>query len=132
MIITGVSPTGIGADAARAIFQQNPKLLILASRNLENINAVINEIRGSKSVENVKPLLLDLSDLTSVRKAADELLRMTAVVDALINNAGVMSKCSPRRNPPFPSEWLPKTSSVLECVSDESSGSKFQDYQRGD
>lgn len=90
VIITGVSPTGIGADAARAIFQQNPKLLILASRNLGNINAVINEIRGSKSVENVKPLLLDLSDLMSVRKAADELLRMTAVVDSLINNAGVM------------------------------------------
>ena len=33
LLITGVSPNGLGAEAAAAIAQQKPKLLILAGRS---------------------------------------------------------------------------------------------------
>lgn len=35
VLITGVSPNGLGAEAAAAVAQQKPKLLILASRSPE-------------------------------------------------------------------------------------------------
>ncbi|KAF2095703.1 NAD(P)-binding protein [Rhizodiscina lignyota] len=89
VVITGVSPRGLGADAARAIYKHNPKLLILASRTKANIQAVIDSI-GSPGAGNVEGILLDLSSLDSVRAAAGEVLKLTPVVDVLINNAAVM------------------------------------------
>ncbi|GME60292.1 short-chain dehydrogenase [Neofusicoccum parvum] len=88
VVITGISLNGLGAEAARAIFSQNPRLLILASRSQSAIDDVI-ELIAPGSV-NIKPLILDLSRQSSVRKAASELLKLTPVVDVLINNAGVM------------------------------------------
>src|SRR6266536_4270070 len=91
VIITGIRPDGLGADAARAISKHDPKLLILASRSESSISEVIAAIRASSSsTTNIKPLLLDLSSQDSVRKAAAQVLDMTSVVDVLINNAGVM------------------------------------------
>ncbi|KAI9730263.1 MAG: hypothetical protein M1834_006027 [Cirrosporium novae-zelandiae] len=89
VIITGISPGGLGAEAARAILKQHPKLLILASRRETSIKEVIDKIQKSPD-DNVKALELDLSSLTSVRKAAEKVLQMTPVVDVLINNAAVM------------------------------------------
>ncbi|KAF2642556.1 NAD(P)-binding protein [Massarina eburnea CBS 473.64] len=89
VVITGVSPSGIGAEAARVIHKHNPKLLVLASRSTKNIDATITAIGGAGS-SNVKGVELDLADLESVRKAAAEILEQTSVVDVLINNAGIM------------------------------------------
>ncbi|ORY14627.1 hypothetical protein BCR34DRAFT_598971 [Clohesyomyces aquaticus] len=90
VIITGVSPSGLGAEAARVIFKQKPRLLILASRNKKTIDDTTVAIGGADSPDIVKAVELDLSDLESVRKAATEILDTTPVVDVLINNAGIM------------------------------------------
>jgi NAD(P)-dependent dehydrogenase (short-subunit alcohol dehydrogenase family) len=50
---------------------------------------VTHAIQGHPRAD-IQPLLLDLSSLDSVRKAAERVLQMTLVVDVLINNAGVM------------------------------------------
>jgi NAD(P)-dependent dehydrogenase (short-subunit alcohol dehydrogenase family) len=89
VIITGISPCGLGSDAARAIYKYGPKLLILASRNGANIQAVMKEIKTCGSGE-IKPLHLDLSSLDSVRIAAAKVLELTTIVDVLVNNAAVM------------------------------------------
>jgi NAD(P)-dependent dehydrogenase (short-subunit alcohol dehydrogenase family) len=90
VIITGISPDGLGADAARVIAKHNPQLLILASRSEKTITDVIEAIQPPSTTVNIKPLLLDLSSLESVRKAAAVVLEMTPTVDILINDAGVM------------------------------------------
>ncbi|KAF2247843.1 NAD(P)-binding protein [Trematosphaeria pertusa] len=90
VIITGASPSGIGAEAARVIFKHNPKLLVLASRRKETIDETVAAIAGSTAPNNVKGIEMDLADLDSVREAAAEILKTTAVVDVLINNAGIM------------------------------------------
>ncbi|KAF2760368.1 NAD(P)-binding protein [Pseudovirgaria hyperparasitica] len=91
VVITGIGPGGIGADAARAIFKKSPKLLVLASRTHSNIQAVIQELEPLGQTDSIRALQLDLASQKMVRKAAAELLDMTPVVDALINNAAVMA-----------------------------------------
>lgn len=73
------------------IFKHNPKLLVLASRRKETIDETVAAIAGSTAPNNVKGIEMDLADLDSVREAAAEILKTTAVVDVLINNAGIMS-----------------------------------------
>ncbi|KAF2471823.1 NAD(P)-binding protein [Lindgomyces ingoldianus] len=90
IIITGVSPSGLGAEAARVIFKHNPKLLILASRSKKAIDDTIVAIGGSSASKNVRAVEFDLSDFKSVRKAAEEILETAPAVDVLINNAGIM------------------------------------------
>jgi NAD(P)-dependent dehydrogenase (short-subunit alcohol dehydrogenase family) len=91
VVITGVSPTGLGAHAAKVIAKHEPKLLILASRSLSTITPIIDSIAASVAESTrILPLELDLSSQASVRTAAAQLLRLTPVVDVLVNNAGVM------------------------------------------
>jgi NAD(P)-dependent dehydrogenase (short-subunit alcohol dehydrogenase family) len=88
VVITGISPNGIGADAARVIFAHDPKLLVLASRTQKNIDSVMESL-APQGADNLKSLILDLASQAAVHKAATELLEMTTVVDVLINNAAV-------------------------------------------
>lgn len=87
-IVTG-SSSGIGFEAAR----------ILALKNAEVIIAVRNDVKGEKALEKivseikdakVKVMKLDLADLGSVKKFADEFRKNYKKLDILINNAGVM------------------------------------------
>ncbi|GAA5906277.1 hypothetical protein JCM5296_000302 [Sporobolomyces johnsonii] len=89
--ITGVTPNGLGAEAARVIAKHNPKLLILAGRNLDKISETGQRIKQEAPSVEIKPLLLDLSSLEATRKAAEEVLSWNIAIDVLINNAGVMA-----------------------------------------
>ncbi|GAA5869514.1 hypothetical protein JCM1840_004443 [Sporobolomyces johnsonii] len=89
--VTGVTPNGLGAEAARVIAKHNPKLLILAGRNLDKINETIAAIQKEAPSVDTKPLILDLSSLEATRKAAEEVLSWNIAIDVLINNAGVMA-----------------------------------------
>ncbi len=88
-LITGVSLGGIGGATAKALSSQCPKLLILAGRTKEKVEAVISEIQSSFPKVACRFLQLDLSSQSSVRKAASEVLAYEEVIDVLINNAGV-------------------------------------------
>ncbi|OAA67908.1 short chain dehydrogenase reductase [Niveomyces insectorum RCEF 264] len=95
VVITGVSPSGIGQEAARVVAAHQPKLLLLASRNPKAVSEVIADIKaraekaGQKDLA-VEAVTLDLGDLKSVRAAAAAVLARTPVVDVLINNAAIM------------------------------------------
>lgn len=89
MVITGVSPAGIGSSTALAIASQGPEVLILASRTASKLDSVtvdIGEIDPSVTVHQVP---LDLSSLDSVREAAAQIDRLVDHVDVLVNNAGI-------------------------------------------
>ncbi|KAI5777023.1 short-chain dehydrogenase [Geopyxis carbonaria] len=93
ILITGVSPNGLGSAAALSIARGSPKLLILASRNPSNIQLVAKEIAASFPSVETRALVLDLASLASVRRAAAEVNKYTDVpqIDVLINNAGIMA-----------------------------------------
>ena len=88
IVITG-SSHGIGFEAAG----------ILASKGAEVVLAVRNREKGEKAAAKIRPvngslpvtvMNLDLADLESVRKFAEEYTARFDRLDVLINNAGVM------------------------------------------
>ena len=92
VLITGASPGGLGAETARAIARQNPKLVILAGHNLSNLKKTEEIIKsdGSSTAE-IRLLQIDLGSQASVRNAAKEVNAYEGPIDVLINNAGIMA-----------------------------------------
>jgi NAD(P)-dependent dehydrogenase (short-subunit alcohol dehydrogenase family) len=86
-IVTGAN-TGIGFEAAKVLAARGGRVL-LGCRGEAKANAAIARIRQEVSGADVAFLPLDLSDLASVRRAA-ELAAREPRIDVLLNNAGVM------------------------------------------
>ena len=63
--------------------------LVIAARSLERTEAVLAEVRAKNPAGKVDFVAMDLGDLSSVKKAADEILAKDVAIDALINNAGI-------------------------------------------
>ncbi|MBK7586157.1 MAG: SDR family NAD(P)-dependent oxidoreductase [Myxococcales bacterium] len=87
-IITGAN-TGIGRANAIALAEQGIGRLIIAARSPDRTEAVLGEVRAKNPEGKVEFVALDLSDLSSVKRAADAVLEKDLAIDALINNAGV-------------------------------------------
>mmetsp|Transcript_18897 Transcript_18897/g.28190 ORF Transcript_18897/g.28190 Transcript_18897/m.28190 type:complete len:371 (-) Transcript_18897:192-1304(-) len=87
-VITGASK-GIGAVCAETLALTGMKV-ILCVRNVADGEKVRNSM-PSWSQSNVELQEMDLSDLTSVQRAAKEIAEKGRSIDVLINNAGVMA-----------------------------------------
>lgn len=92
ILVTGVSPNGLGAVFAEAVAYGQPALLILTARSPDKAEKTAEAIKATTGVQ-TKVLQLDLGSLAFVRKAADELNSWTDVpyIDLLVNNAGIMA-----------------------------------------
>ena len=62
-------------------------MIIMGCRNIKKANNAALKIRTA-SKESVHVIELDLASLSSVRKFADEISKITSKVDILVNNAG--------------------------------------------
>lgn len=85
------SSAGIGAKLATILYSKNAKIYIAArseSKALRTIDGIKAE--HPKSNGQLIFLHLDLNDLTTIKKSADEFLANEARLDVLWNNAGVM------------------------------------------
>lgn len=89
IVITGGS-AGLGIETAR----------VLASRGARIVSVVRDESKGKKAADQIREsvpeadleiAVLDLFDLDSVRRGADDIARRFPKIDRLINNAGVMA-----------------------------------------
>lgn len=80
IVVTGAN-SGLGA-ATTQLLAGRGATVIMACRNLAKAAPVAQRITGDVSVRE-----LDLADLSSVRRFADQ----TADIDVLVNNAGVMA-----------------------------------------
>jgi NAD(P)-dependent dehydrogenase (short-subunit alcohol dehydrogenase family) len=87
-IVTGAN-TGLGLATADALAAHGARV-ILAVRNTDKGDAAASTIRSDHPDADVTVQALDLSDLASVRAAADALLADERGIDLLVNNAGVM------------------------------------------
>jgi NAD(P)-dependent dehydrogenase (short-subunit alcohol dehydrogenase family) len=86
-LITGAN-TGIGKETARALAGRGARLYI-ACRSADAGHAAIEEIASQTGSRDLAQLALDLGDLDSVRRCAEEFLATGEPLHGLINNAGV-------------------------------------------
>jgi len=86
-LVTGAN-AGIGYATARELAGRGGRVH-LGCRSLAKGEAAVAAITAATGNDQVRLLLLDLADLASVRKAADEFLRLGEPLHVLINNAGV-------------------------------------------
>ncbi|KAK8098203.1 uncharacterized protein PG998_013689 [Apiospora kogelbergensis] len=91
-VITGPSQGGIGASAAIYLAKGKPERIILAGRSQDKIQPIIDEIRNIDPAVSADFVSLNLLDRDSVRKAGEDIRRLTSDgISALINNAGIMA-----------------------------------------
>ncbi|KAI0762111.1 NAD-P-binding protein [Trametes elegans] len=86
-LVTGGN-TGIGRETVKRLLLKNAKVY-LAARSQEKAERAIRELR-EETGKDAAFLKLDLSDLKSVKKAAEELKDHESQLDMLILNAGVL------------------------------------------
>jgi NAD(P)-dependent dehydrogenase (short-subunit alcohol dehydrogenase family) len=87
-VITGAN-SGIGLEAAKYLAARGAHL-VLACRDTDKAKAAAGGIAGQSPAAEVDVVSLDLSDLASVRRAAQEIRSRYPRLDLLINNAGLM------------------------------------------
>lgn len=88
VIVTGAS-SGIGFEAARVLAEKHATV-ILAVRNMEKGNNALEKIKQQHPDADLRIMELDLADLGSVRRFAEEFKQTYDRLDLLINNGGVM------------------------------------------
>ena len=86
-VITG-SNSGIGFEAARLLGERSAKI-IMACRSINKGEKARNKLKETCTGD-VDLVQIDLSDLSSVRKGADEIRARANSIDGLVNNAGIM------------------------------------------
>lgn len=87
-IITGAN-TGIGFEAVSVLAQRGARVLV-GCRDRKKADGAIALIKKNTPDANIAFLPIDMADLTSVRAAAEQ-ASTEPRLDALINNAGVMT-----------------------------------------
>ncbi|MFX1252918.1 MAG: oxidoreductase [Promethearchaeota archaeon] len=88
-IVTGAN-SGIGYETARALVHKGATV-ILACRNKDKGEAAVRQIDQEYLEAKVELMQLDLADLASVRRFADEFTSHYDRIGILINNAGIMT-----------------------------------------
>ncbi|WP_299921783.1 SDR family oxidoreductase [uncultured Pelagimonas sp.] len=87
-VITGGN-AGTGFQASRILLSKGAKVVML-NRSAEKSNAALKDLKQEFGADaDVSFVRMDLSELASVRAAADEVLATTPRIDALICNAAI-------------------------------------------
>jgi len=90
-LITGANKS-IGFEAARQLLQQG-YYVYLGSRDAQKGQQAADQLKA-EGLTQVEPLAIDVTDSTSIAAARAALGRKTDVLDALINNAGILGSMS--------------------------------------
>ncbi|KAF8173188.1 NAD-P-binding protein [Mycena galopus ATCC 62051] len=90
IIVTGAN-IGIGKETVKALLQHNARVYV-AARSPEKAKEAIADLKAQTGKE-AEFLQLDLADLYSVKRAAEEFIQREKQLHVLFNNGGVM--CSP-------------------------------------
>lgn len=97
-IVTG-GYSGIGLETVRALAAKGASVLVPV-RSPEKAAATLADVDGD-----VTTAVMDLADLTSVRRFAADVLKARGSIDFLINNAGIMACPEARVGPGWESQF---------------------------
>jgi short-subunit dehydrogenase len=86
VLIDGVTPGSLGAEAALEIAKHGAKLLILAGRTLEKLQKTQQTIQEAAPTVETRLLVLDLASQKQVRKAAEEVNSYSEPINVVINS----------------------------------------------
>ena len=89
IVITGGS-AGLGIETARVLAACGAQIVSVVRNEAKGQDAAAT-IRESVPNANIEIAVLDLFDLDSVRRGADDIVKRFSRIDRLINNAGVMA-----------------------------------------
>ena len=92
VIVTG-SSSGLGFETANVLASKKATVII-AVRNEVKGDAAVKKIQAENPNADVQVMLVDLADLESIHRFAENFKKQFTKLDLLINNAGVM-------NPPY-------------------------------
>jgi NAD(P)-dependent dehydrogenase (short-subunit alcohol dehydrogenase family) len=87
-VVTGANG-GLGLETTRELAREGAHV-VMAVRNEQKAREAVEDIRASVPDAALELVSLDLGSQTSVRAAAEQILRAHERVDLLVNNAGVM------------------------------------------
>ncbi|KAF8202069.1 hypothetical protein K438DRAFT_1671159 [Mycena galopus ATCC 62051] len=87
VLITGTSINGLGFETARVLAVNGAKLIIITGYNSERLQLTENALKKEGPDVEIRQLILNLSSLADVRKAAAEVNAYPEHIDVLINNA---------------------------------------------
>jgi len=87
-VVTGAN-TGLGRASVEALAAKGAGRIVLAARSRDKTQPVIDAVGADHPDTELSYLALDLANLASVARAADELLGRDEPVDVLMDNAGV-------------------------------------------
>jgi len=90
-LVTGAA-SGVGYELAKLLYGLNGSVYI-AARSSEKVDRAIKSIKRDviASKGRLNPLLLDLADFPTIKKAASEFLQIEKRLDVLVHNAGLMT-----------------------------------------
>ncbi|GAB3775783.1 NAD(P)-dependent dehydrogenase (short-subunit alcohol dehydrogenase family) [Nocardioides ginsengisegetis] len=88
VVVTGTTVGGLGHVTALELARRGARV-VLAGRTRARLDETAAAIRAEDGTAEPETLVVDLSDLGSVRRAADEAAAL-GPIDVLVNNAGVM------------------------------------------
>lgn len=88
IVVTGVT-SGLGTHTARELARRGARV-VLAARNQEKLTATKGELLAELPDASLEELVVDVSSLVSVRRAAAAATGF-GPIDALVHNAGVMA-----------------------------------------
>ncbi|GCD90446.1 oxidoreductase [Nocardioides sp. LS1] len=88
VVVTGTTVGGLGHATALELARRGARV-VLAGRTQARLDETAAAIRAEDGTAEPETLVVDLSDLGSVRRAADEAAAL-GPIDVLVNNAGVM------------------------------------------
>ncbi|KAJ7174259.1 hypothetical protein C8R46DRAFT_87838 [Mycena filopes] len=86
ILVTGTSLNGLGFEVAR-VFAKYANLVVVTGHNSERLKLAEEAIKAEVPSANIRPLMLDLSSLASIRKAAAEVNAYTESLHVVIHNA---------------------------------------------
>ena len=89
VLITGAN-SGLGLRSAEALARKGARVL-LACRNAQKATAALEAVEACATTAVPEVVPLDLSDLSSIEAAADQVATRVDRLDVLMNNAGVMA-----------------------------------------
>ena len=98
VLITGVSPGGLGEAIARSFAHGGASLIIATGRSRTRVEETTRQIAAEYPSTQFLNVVLDLASLQSVRQAANEILKDSLVreIHIVVTNAGGMFKSTER------------------------------------